>query len=66
MQSVHPDYQERLSPGVTSTQLKIERYFSTSKSSHVYGWLDLIVNGIMRCSIFFTDRRAKSYKDYLL
>ena len=47
VQAPHPDYFEKLCAGNDLDQSKMKNYFLTAKSSHIYGWIDFIVSGLL-------------------
>ena len=47
VQSSHPNYFAQLQSGEELTQKNLHDYFTTTKSNNIYGWLDLILNGLL-------------------
>lgn len=46
VQSAHPNYMGFITMDSEQCLTQLEDYFMTTKSKHLYGWMDLIVNGV--------------------
>eukprot|EP00171_Calliarthron_tuberculosum_P003101 IDg3101t1 len=55
VQSSHADAYQRVLTGERVSQSQLDGYFSTTKSGHLYGWLDFIINGLLPFS--FVEKR---------
>ena len=58
--SAHPDYNEIHSAANSNDQLLMEKFFTTSKSSSLCGWFDLVINAQLPFS-FVENTMAKPH-----
>ena len=48
VQTAHREYEELFQSQGQLTQLQMEKFYTTSKSSNLHGWFDFIINGLFR------------------
>ncbi len=46
-QTAHPNYLDALCSDDSVSQERMEKYFKSSKTAHIYGWIDYILNGLL-------------------
>ena len=47
VQTAHPDHIDLLTSDSDVSQERMDAYFKTSKSAHIYGWIGYLVNGLL-------------------
>ena len=47
VQTAHPNYMDLIECDEKLTQAQLDKYFTTAKSKHLYGWIDFVVNGLL-------------------
>ena len=62
VQSAHPNAYRTILADNSTAQCELEDYFCTSKSSQLYGWMDLVINSLLPFSFVESPKIRKHVK----